>query len=406
MAKNQTGNHQLTDGQFLRDTREVVGNQIESCARYRNIVGDKFSHKDIQSMDDLQAIVPVNVDLFKKSLGIFPELLNIPVSKIDAFVSSGGTGGDPSLVGRRNKEEIQDGFVYGIKTMVNNFAGLGPDGKWGKVYLSFPPHGFLTKAYRARFGTEIEDKPLVPYLDPIIEGLCPTVKPEDRKYMLEVSMTEGKPALVPLNVLDVVCEVSEYIKSGGKGPVFFGGGVQPFFYQFLVPALQQSLTADLGEMGMAIVGSGGWNGSKGFTNTPPIDKTHYIETVQKVLGIPLKNIADAYGTSENPLFVFGVFSEELGDFVFRPPAWSRILIRDPEDPEKVIKEPGKRGKPHIISPYGTESHAGASILVNDLFTPVEFGPHGECLAFTGIGRAKDSGKDGGCGDSAEQYIKG
>lgn len=308
--RNQIGNYKLTDEQFLIDTKEVIGRQIENCPRYKNIVGNKFSPYDIQGPGDLPIIEPIDVDLFKANLDIFPELLNIPLAEIDAFVSSGGTGGNPSLVGRRQKEEIKDGFVYGIVTMTNKDSGLASDAKWVKAYVSFPPYGLLTKACQAKFKDgKTHGKAVIPYLDPIIEGLCPTVKPEDRKYMFKLLPQEGQPPqLVPLEAEEIIRDLREYVESGGKGPVFFGGSVQLFYYRFLLPALQKGLNVELGEKGVALVGSGGWDGAKGTNETPPIDKSKYVETVQKVLGIPLENIKDYYGTSENPLFVCGEFS--------------------------------------------------------------------------------------------------
>jgi hypothetical protein len=406
--RNQTGNYQLADDQFVKDAAEAFGMQIQNCQRYKNIIGNKTSPYDIQGPDDLPRIEPVDVDLFKASLDIFPELLNMPLENIDVFVSSGGTGGNPSLVGRRQKEEIKDGFVYGIVAMTNNNAGLPSGGKWGKAYVSFPPYGLLTKVSQAGFKDgKTHGKTVIPYLDPIIENLCPTIKPEDRKYMIKILPQEGQPPqLVPLEPEGVIRDVKEYIESGGEGPIFFGGSVQLFYYRFLIPALQKGLSIGLGEKGVALVGSGGWDGSKGTNQTPPIDKGKYIEAVQRVLGVPLKNTGDYYGTSENPLFVYGEFSPEYKDFIFKPPAWSRIFIRDPDNPERLIKEVGKKGKPHIIAPYGVDSYAGASILVNDLFMPLEFGEYGECLAFTGIGRGKGSSKGTSCGEKAAQLVGG
>lgn len=317
-----------SDQAFLRACRDNCAYHIKHCPGYAAICEHLgFSPDQLRSMEDL-AKLPVLPTLFFKRKTLF----SMPQWRMAMKVTSSGTSGKFSRIGfdwgcilAEAPMVVRLGFLHHLVSPVPAHC----------VILGYKPHrSNRTGVTRTMFGLTHFSPPL------------------SRTYALE--LVEG--SYVP--DLDSVAKALKKLASSPFPTRVIG------FPSYLWFGLQRMEELGLGvklPRGSRVILAGGWKQHA----AQEVDKATLYALTHKVLGIPEENINELFGAVEHPIFY-----NTCEKHHFHIPAYSRVLIRDPDTLEPLPM--GQVGLVDLISPLMTATPT-LSVMTDDLgyLTPGE-----------------------------------
>jgi len=342
--------------------KNSVQHHFKNCAAYKRICRkNNFNpDKDLKEYPDIAKIPWITSRTFKKSYNLYKNFISVPEDQIKIWYHSSGTSGDPSFVGR-DEVTIQRFHKSGIRAM-GEILGTNRFDK-GIVFGPPPQAVFdLTFSLGMKIWTE---------------GMCGSAV-----YLMTQKQEEGK---IPI---DIDLTVKTLIEAVKKQEICNIGGATPLAYTVLSKIHENTgKTFPLNPKSFGAGFGGGWKTFAG----QELNRDQFRKVLNKILGIPIKQIRDIYALTECELVFF-----ECEDFDYHCPPWGEVIIRDPETMAPV-KE-GQKGLINVINPL-SHSWPGISILLDDVATLMKekkcsCGRNG--MTFDDIGRAKGAAARG-CG---------
>ena len=179
--KNQIGNLDLSQEQFLADLRAATAAQLRECPAFCAICDRQGfdPERDLKAPGDEAKIPWVTSNSYKKSHQLFTKLLRKPPPAIEVWTASSGTGGDPSLVGR-TREEVA-AYRGGYRSAFLHVEGQE---RWDRSLLFWPdPEPILARS-QPMIGGKVE-----PYGLHVAFEAGLTVDPAKRHFVARFALT-------------------------------------------------------------------------------------------------------------------------------------------------------------------------------------------------------------------------
>lgn len=365
---------------FFCDFKKKVIYQYEKCKAYKILCEqekfDPYEEGDLKKY--IEQVPFFTTTLFKKSYGLFTNLLNVEPSKLDKWTVSSSTSGDPSMVGRTNEDLTN---IVTFAQLENNIL------HWDVDYeCVFFPTAADMKKYKSK---EVLGKFTESYIGnlldvlPLLDTAIFLLKPYDDDFKVDVD--------------SFVNFLKEHNNQNHKLSV---RGSTPLLFTTVMELKEKMPPFNLGNNTIVNTGGGGWDGKKGTINLgTKIPRAKFVEEVSKFLGIPEENFVDMYTFTENGFLLNGQYSKDDKDYLFNVPEWCHVIVRDVRTLKPVYNK-GDRGILQLLNAYGNKSFAGASILVDDMAEIVSTKRHplyGEkCVTLKLLGRVVGS-EAKGCG---------
>lgn len=380
----------MSSNKFYDDLASTVKETAADCDIYGNLCDEaEFDLNATLSDSNLGEIPYVSWNLFKQSNDKFKELLRGDTfEKLDYWMESSSTCGDPSIVGRLDKDieilkaNYNDVFnSYSIKDQVNNLILFAPNIR----FINKMRHKFYGKNTYLLYKSivDIWEGKHINYLLQFFFG----------KTMWKMITTFKARAVIGINGKLLESELNRVEKK--KIPTIIANSplwmhkVLNDYYQ------KKKKTFDMGENIRIITGGGGWDGIKGRVKLGhEVDKLEFVEQMCDMFNITTDKFCDNFAATESPMACGGHWSKQYNDFVLHiNNTQGRIVVRDVNTLEP-IKKTGEPGILELITPYGVNSYAGLAVLLDDLVQVEHWEKCPECgregAVFRVIGRLTPS----------------
>ena len=335
--------------------------EVEAAARECPAYGElcRFLGYDTDTTlnhNNLDQIPYIPTQFFKNSLNHYTRLLRVPPSRIACWHISSSTTQDPSIVGRTKRDLEQ--LRYNWLTAWRRFLFL----ERTSHTLNFAPNHFAMRIVARRSGAQIRGGRL--YVDFINSIMDPYVKVT---YVVRFRLLKTLGQLFRFRIravadLNKEAVVKAVTRRKGEEGICLGGN--PLLLNRMVTHDMKGEEYPLGEYGWVGTGGGGWDGVKAQLKMDPIDKSSFVEAIERVFHIPAKNLRDNYTFTETPAAFLAHWSERLQDFVMHVPPNAMIVVRDTETLEPVGV--GDEGLLEVLTPYGVEGAACVAVIVDDV----------------------------------------
>lgn len=359
---------------FFKDLKDNLVNQYYECPAYKLICDNQGFNPSVnlKSENDIEQVPFVATTLFKKSAGIFTDLLRVPLDKIDKWTMSSSTSGDPSIVGRRatDLEQIK-------KFMDKNVS---------EYDCVFYPEPEVMKKLRSQI---VYGKSTESYIGNILDMYEFN---DNAVFLLEA---EGEELNINLDAFETFLREHNNLEHhvSIKGSTIL-------LYNTINLLKEKIRPVNLGKNTIVQTGGGGWDGKKGALSVgTTLKRQDFVGEISNFLGIPEENFIDSYSFTENSFPISGHYSKEYKDYLFHIPEYGKVIIRDIKT-LKPLYNPGDRGFIQMLNAYGTSAFAGASILVDDIGEIVSMDKCPDCgqrvMTIKVIGRVKGA-EAKGCG---------
>ncbi len=365
---------------FFKDFKKNVIQQYEECDAYKLLcISQNYDPKEeLIVEDDIEKVPFLATTLFKKSANMYSNLLRTQPENLEKWTVSSSTSGDPSIVGRSEKDILQ------IKEFTElECKTLDESSEYNCVFYPEP------EVMRKHNSIQILDKPTESYIGNILEGFsfCKNTDFLLKPYKGEFS----------INMNGFVQFLNDHNK---KNHHLILGGSTLLFYNAVESLKEKMNPFELGDRCIVQTGGGGWDGKKGTINVgTKIERSQFVEEVANFLGIPEENFIDIYSFTENSFPILGHYSPKYKNYLFHVPSWGRVIVRDIKTLKPLHNE-GEMGLIQMLNAYGTSSFSGASILVDDMAEIVSEKRCPECgsevMTIKIVGRVKGS-EAKGCG---------
>ena len=394
----------MSFNKVLDDLSVIIRETASDCEIYKKQC-DKVEYDFATTIKEsnLGEIPYIPWSFFKQSNNIFKALLRgNSFEKLDCWMESSSTCGDPSIVGRldndievlkANYNEVFNSFSK--KEMVKNLILFAP-----KIYI-------INKIKNNFYGKNA-------YL--LYKSIVDIWKGKNVNFLLQfyVAKTFWKMiinfkfrAVIGINGKLLKSELNRVEKKNiptimANSPLWMHKVLNDYYQK-------ENRTFDLSENFYIITGGGGWDGTKGRVKLGySVNKGEFIEQMCDMFNITTDKFCDSFAATESPLACGGHWSKLYNDFVLHvDKKKGRIVVRDIESLEP-IKMTGKPGLLELITPYGVDSYSGVAVLLDDIVQVENWERCPECgregAIFRVIGRATPSiGK--GCSSlfSLESY---
>lgn len=311
-----------SDDLFLRAVRDNCAFHISHCPEYRAIARHfDFSPDRLKTVEDL-ARVPAIPTLFFKRHAVFSMPEHWPMAM---RVTSSGTSGHFSRV------NFDWGCVFAEIPMVLRIG-------WRHGLISLKPANCVVLGYKP-------DKHNSTGVTRTMFGLTFFSPPLRRTYALHYE----NGAYVP-DLDRVVRDLESYAKS--PFPTRIIGF--PSYLWFGLKRMEELGVRLRLRPGSMILLAGGWKQHY----AQEVEKSRLYDLADRVLGIPEENIHESFGAVEHPIF-FNTCPRHR----FHIPAYSRVIIRDPDTLEPLPM--GKVGLVNLISPL-IRATPVTSVITDDL----------------------------------------
>lgn len=346
---------------FNEAMREALNWHLRNCPDFRAFMRESGLPGDVKDMVP-EEIPPLLVTIFKEF-----RLISVPESQVKIELTSSGTGGRKSAIvlDNRSYRRIQ-------KIVTNIFASLGMVDHAQKVnYLCFTydPH----KA--GNVGTAFSDK--------MLTGLTAR-----RSVFYAIRWSEE----VGDFEFDLDATVKKLIEFDKRPEPVRILGFPAYLWQVCNRLEEKGLKLKLGKDSFIITG-GGWKMHKDQEVTKDIFK----DRVEKILGMPGKNIRDLFGMVEH-----GIPYVDCECGRLHVPIYARVRVVDPETFQD--QGVGKPGLLQLMTPY-LSSYPSISLLTTDIGIIEEGCPCGrQGQTFKVVGRA-GLAKHKGCAITALELLK-
>jgi len=352
----------MSSNKFYDDLAATVKETAADCNIYSNLCDEaEFDFNATLSDSNLGEIPYVSWNLFKQSNDKFKELLRGGTfEKLDYWMESSSTCGDPSIVGRLDKDieilkaNYNDVFnSYSIKDQVNNLILFAPNIR----FINKMRHKFYGKNTYLLYKSivDIWEGKHVNYLLQFFFG----------KTIWKMMTTFRARAVIGINGKSLESELNRVDKK--KIPTIIANSPL-WMYKVLNDYYQKKKkTFDMADNIRIITGGGGWDGTKGRVKLGhEVDKTEFIDQMCSMFNITTDKFCDNFAATESPMACGGHWSKRYNDFVLHiNNNQGRIVVRDVNTLEP-IKKTGEPGVLELITPYGVNSYAGLAVLLDDL----------------------------------------
>ncbi|OLS15053.1 MAG: acyl-protein synthetase, LuxE [Promethearchaeota archaeon CR_4] len=358
---------------ILEDLATQVRGTARDCEMYRKIAAEKgYNFDQTIKESTLEEIPYVSWAHFKASNNQYHKLLRIPLNQLERWELSSSTTGDPSVVGRGPSDVAV--FLRNYNTVFEDFSFK----KSIKKLILFSP----SVAFLEHMPGEWQGKRgFLFYLD-----IANMWKGYDINYLLKFKMPKAILYMLTHFKMKAFIEIdgklleSSLIKAErDKIPTLVANSVPLMYQNFLDYQKKKKRTFNMPETFRIQTGGGGWGGVKGQVKLGyNIDKADFYDKLGKFFNLPITNFADCFGATETPIACGGHWSKKYNDIVFHlGKDQGRIILRDVDTLER-IKTTNTPGALEILTPYGVDTYAGVSILLDDLAEIVDFNRCDEC----------------------------
>jgi hypothetical protein len=352
----------MSSDKFYDDLAAIVKETAADCNIYGELCDEAEFDLDTTLNDSNLGEIPyISWNLFKESNDRFKELLRGDTfEKLDYWMESSSTCGDPSIVGRLDKDieilkaNYNDVFnSYSIKDQVNNLILFAPNIR----FINKMRHKFYGKNTYLLYKSVVDiwEGKHINYLLQFFFG----------KTMWKMISTFKVRAVIGINGKLLESELNRVDKN--KIPTIIANSplwmhkVLNDFYQ------KKKKSFDMSENIRIITGGGGWDGTKGRVKLGhEVDKSEFIEQMCDMFNITTDKFCDNFAATESPMACGGHWSTRYNDFILHiNKNQGRIVVRDVNTLEP-IKKTGEPGILELITPYGVNSYAGLAVLLDDL----------------------------------------
>ena len=357
----------------IEDLSSQVRGTAKDCEAYRKICEEKEFDFDMTLKEsNIDEIPYVSWAHFKSSNNEYYKFLRTPMEQLHHWQISSSTTGDPSVIGRgasdiavfaRNYDKVFEEYLD--KKTIKKLILFSPNqtflkhlpGEWlGKRgFLFYIDIANLWAGYDTAFLLQFRMAKSISY---IVTHFKLKAFIEINRKLLESSLKQVERQQIPTLVANsaplMYQNFMDYSKKKGHG--------------FNMPGTFRIQT-----------GGGGWGGVKGQVKLGySIDKAEFFEKLGNFFNIPITNFADCFGATETPVACGGHWSNKYNDIVLHlNKDEGRIILRDLDTLER-IKTPNTPGALEILTPYGVDTYAGVSILLDDVAEIVDFNRCEEC----------------------------
>ncbi len=348
---------------FLQALQETVQHHDALCPAYHNFLLYQHFQPQIQSLEDVIALPPMHVNIFKEY-----DLVTVPQDKIVLSLTSSGTSGKKS---KNFLDQISLDRVKKIAWNVHLALGMvAPESLVNYCCFTYDPH------VAKDLGTAFTDQLLTGF-----------TQRNQVYYTFQYNQSTQK---FEFN-LPQIAEVFESFEQQGL-PVRLLG-----FPAFIFEALdyyQKTHQRNLKfHPDSFVMTGGGWKKQE----NKKVTRQEFVQFIEEATSIPGSHVRDMFGMVEH-----GVPYVECRLGNMHVPIYAKILIRSPQD--LSVLPYGEMGLPNFITPY-LHSYPSISILASD-FAVLEpgcsCGLAGEVLRIKG--RAGTT-KHAGCAIHAEETIQ-
>ena len=352
----------MSSNKFYNDLTAIVKETAADCKLYSNLCDEvEFDFNTTLNDSNLGEIPYISWNLFKQSNDKFKELLRGDTfEKLDSWMESSSTCGDPSIVGRLDddvqvlKSNYNDVFnSYSIKDQINNLILFAPNVR----FINKIRHKFYGKNSYLLYKSivDIWEGKHINYLLQLFFGQ--TIWKIITSFKLRVVVgINGKSLKSELNRVDKK-KIPTII---ANSPLWMHKVLKDYYEK-------QKRTFDMSDNIRIITGGGGWDGIKGRVKLDhQVDKSEFIEQMCDMFNITTDKFCDNFAATESPMACGGHWSKRYNDFILHiNNNQGRIVVRDVNTLEP-IKKTGEPGILELITPYGVKSYAGVAVLLDDL----------------------------------------
>jgi hypothetical protein len=352
----------MNSDNFYLDLGNTVKETASDCEIYRNLCNKfEFDLDSTITESTLNEIPYIPWEYFKLSNNKFKELLRGKTfQKLDYWMESSSTTGDPSIVGRLDndievlKSNYNDVFnSFSVKNQVNNLILFAPK----LNFINKIRHNFYGKNAYLLYKSIVdiwEDKHIT-YLLQFFAG----------KTIRKILTTAKLRAVVGINGKLLKAELDRVEKDKiptimANSPIWIHKILKDYYKK-------EKRIFDMSGNFHIITGGGGWDGVKGRVKLDyEIEKPEFIEQMCSMFNITKEKFCDNFAATESPLACGGHWSDKYNDFLHHVNnLQGRIVVRDVSTLEP-IRNVGESGILEMITPYGVESYAGVAVLLDDI----------------------------------------
>jgi len=352
----------MNSNRFYNDLSILIKETADDCKIYKERCDEiEYDVDTTLNESNLGEIPYIPWGFFKLSNEKFKELLRgNTFEKLEYWLESSSTTGDPSIVGRlksdlevlnANYNEVFNSFS--VKDKVNNLILFAP-----KLYIiNKIKHRFYNKSAYLLYKSivDIWKGKHINFLLQFFLG-----------HTLKNLFKTGKlRAAIGISGKDLKSELNRVEKN--KIPTIMANSplwmhrVLKDYYQ------KEKKTFDMNDHLNIITGGGGWDGIKGRIKIGyEVEKPEFIQQMCDMFNITPDKFCDNFAATESPLACGGHWSKNYNDFLLHVNKnKGRVVIRDINTLEP-IKKKGELGVLELITPYGVDSYAGLAVLLDDL----------------------------------------
>jgi hypothetical protein len=352
----------MSSSKILEDLSRVVRETASDCEIFRKQSDNiEFDFDATVKESTLGEIPYIPWSFFKQSNNLFKDLIRgDSFEKLDFWMESSSTCGDPSIVGRldcdievlkANYNKVFNSFSK--KDDANNLILFAP----GMAIINKIRHNFHGKNAYLLYKSivDIWEGKNVNFLLQFFLG----------KTIRKMITTFKARAVIGINGKLLKSELNRVEKKHiptimANSPLWMHKVLNDYYQK-------ESRTFDLSEHFYIITGGGGWDGTKGRVKLGyHVNKLEFVEQMCNMFNITTDKFCDNFAATESPLACGGHWSKKYNDFVLHiNHEKGRIVVRDVESLEP-IKKTGEPGILELITPYGVDSYAGVAVLLDDI----------------------------------------
>ncbi|MFW9972295.1 MAG: hypothetical protein ACFFDF_19070 [Candidatus Odinarchaeota archaeon] len=347
---------------ILDDISNTIRETAQDCPIYKKLCLESEYDLDATLKESTLGDIPfIPWSFFKLSNKKFKEMLRgHTFETLKHWMESSSTCGDPSIVGRLEKdievlksnyEQVFNSFSF--KQDVTNLILFAP----GMRIINKIKHNFYGKDAYLLYKSIVD----------IWEG-------KNIKYLLQFflgktiwkMLTSFKArAVIGINGKLLKTELNHVEKNKiptimANSPLWMHKVLKDYY-------LKEKRTFDLSDRFYIITGGGGWDGIKGRIKLGyKVKKSEFIEQMCNMFNITTDKFCDNFAATESPMACGGHWSKHYDDFILHVnKSQGRIVVRDIKTSEPINKI-GEPGLLELITPYGVDSYAGVAVLLDDI----------------------------------------
>ncbi|MFX0006484.1 MAG: hypothetical protein ACFFAV_07110 [Candidatus Hermodarchaeota archaeon] len=346
----------------LDDISHIIKETAEDCPIYKKLCEKvEYDFDTTLKESNLGEIPYIPWNFFKLSNYKFRDLLRgNSFENLKYWMESSSTCGDPSIVGRLEGdiEVLKANYnivfnSFSCKEEVNNLILFAP----GMRIINKIRHNFYKKDAFLLYKSivDIWEGKHINYLLQFFLG----------RTIWKMMTTFKARAVIGINGKLLKDELNRVERD--KLPTIMANS--PLWMHKILKDyhIKEKRTFDLSDSLYIITGGGGWDGIKGRVKLGHhVNKPDFVKQMCDMFNITPDKFCDNFAATESPMACGGHWSKYYNDFLLHVNKdQGRIVARDIQTSEP-IKKTGEPGLLELITPYGVESYAGVSVLLDDI----------------------------------------